>query len=344
MDFDISDDEASAMAAAMGFSSFGSHKPPAKKRKFNPATDAFVSGQELETIDRGGKKGKGSGGNTMPLGKVRQFGGQKSASVKDSRNEDEITLDDEDEEDGGAAMMNTDLSTPTKAIDSAAKRPKFKPPTDNFASGKDRERVDRGGRKKGTNDETAPLEKNRRVDLANQKVPIREIVQNGGNDDEIDLEDEDEGPAYIDTSEPAPLKAAPPPDLEAIEVQARIDALLASIEEGVPPEQEPILDVISETLLPPPPRNLPNRPTFDNPPPVFTGFGGRGPSRNGPFSDTASVASSRPSQRGEKNLRWFVDYYDPSFNENPWKRLEAEMGLESVGSWLVPQERSMYHE
>ncbi|TVY37012.1 hypothetical protein LSUB1_G002944 [Lachnellula subtilissima] len=76
---DSSDEEAAAMALAMGFSSFGA-PPSKKKRKFNSATDAFVDGQEqltpeqLENIDRGGKKGKGSGGNNVALGRTRVFG------------------------------------------------------------------------------------------------------------------------------------------------------------------------------------------------------------------------------------------------------------------------------
>ncbi|KAI0455109.1 hypothetical protein F5B21DRAFT_214081 [Xylaria acuta] len=39
---DGEDDAATAMAAAMGFSSFGAQKPN-KRRKFNPSTDAFVA-------------------------------------------------------------------------------------------------------------------------------------------------------------------------------------------------------------------------------------------------------------------------------------------------------------
>src|SRR3978361_795256 len=69
------DTEAQSMAAMMGFSAFGSHKPPAKKRKFNAGTDAYVDGQELAKLDKGGKNGQGSGGNTMPLGKIRVIGG-----------------------------------------------------------------------------------------------------------------------------------------------------------------------------------------------------------------------------------------------------------------------------
>jgi hypothetical protein len=52
------------------------------------------------------------------------------------------------------------------------------------------------------------------------------------------------------------------------------------------------------------------------------------------FSDAASVASSRPSHRGgQRNENWYLDYYDPSFNENPWARLEKEKGLEPLGKW-----------
>ena len=51
------DEEAASMAALMGFSTFGSHKPPAKKRKFNASTDAFVEGQELAKLDRGEEGG-----------------------------------------------------------------------------------------------------------------------------------------------------------------------------------------------------------------------------------------------------------------------------------------------
>ncbi|KAG4411151.1 hypothetical protein IFR04_015722, partial [Cadophora malorum] len=85
------------MAAAMGFSSFGG-KPAAKKRKFNPTTDAFVEGQALEKLDRGGKKGTGSGGNMIPLGKQRVIGQKKERAVQ---NEQEITLDEDDEEGSG---------------------------------------------------------------------------------------------------------------------------------------------------------------------------------------------------------------------------------------------------
>lgn len=34
------------------------------------------------------------------------------------------------------------------------------------------------------------------------------------------------------------------------------------------------------------------------------------------------------------NREWYLDYYDPSFNENPWERLEQAKGLSPVGSWL----------
>jgi hypothetical protein len=50
------DEEANAMAAMMGFAAFGSQKPPAKKRKFNPTTDAFVEGQALAKDEGAGRE------------------------------------------------------------------------------------------------------------------------------------------------------------------------------------------------------------------------------------------------------------------------------------------------
>ncbi|PQE28045.1 hypothetical protein CJF32_00005803 [Rutstroemia sp. NJR-2017a WRK4] len=231
MDLSDGDSDAVDMAALMGFSSFGSQNPPAKKRKFNPSTDAFVSGEELEKIDRGGKKGQGSGGNNVPLGKMRTIGVKS-----ERRNEEEIDLDDEDEETavGGASLEEE-------------------------------------GKREGEEDE--------------------------------------EGPNYIDTSAPAPLEAQAQdqqPNPQHAEMQAKIDSILNSI----PPAQNVIAEV--PNMIP-----LPARPQFQG---------------------TQSMAgSSRQGQRGPKgqrNDRWYEGYYDPSFNENPWARLEKEMGLQTKGIWV----------
>ena len=97
IDMDSSDSEAT-MAAAMGFSGFGK-APATKKRKYNAETDAFIDGQELQNIDRGGRKGQGSGGNEVPLGRMRVLGAQAQAptaqeqEVVQGRNGDEIEED-----------------------------------------------------------------------------------------------------------------------------------------------------------------------------------------------------------------------------------------------------------
>ena len=246
------DAEAQAMAAAMGFSSFGS-KPPAKKRKFNTTTDAFVDGQDLAKLDKGGRKGQGSGGNTIPLGKARVFGTAVSNKEEEleKANEDEIDLDDEEEQDG-PQYIDTSLPPPI---------------------------------------ETA----------------------------------EDEGPQYIDTSQPPPVS-----DQEAREVQARIDALLASLAPMLPPG-ESSTDAIpaSSGTDAPGTYSLPQRPPTDT---AFMQGQGRAHGRQA-FNDTASASSSRPSQRGQRNENWFVDYYDPNFNQNPWDRLEKDKGLEPLCKW-----------
>ncbi|KAI0517413.1 hypothetical protein F5B22DRAFT_124188 [Xylaria bambusicola] len=86
-------DNATAMAAAMGFSSFGAQQPN-KRRKFNPNTDAFVAPSSSVTSTSNSalhfhqhNEGNGhtatTGSNTVPLG-VRK------------KNMDEIDLDDDD--------------------------------------------------------------------------------------------------------------------------------------------------------------------------------------------------------------------------------------------------------
>jgi hypothetical protein len=32
---------------------------------------------------------------------------------------------------------------------------------------------------------------------------------------------------------------------------------------------------------------------------------------------------------------WWTSYHDPSFNQNPWERLERTLGLEARGSWVT---------
>jgi hypothetical protein len=284
------DPEAAAMAAAMGFSSFGSHKPPAKKRKFNPTTDAFVEGQELESIDRGGRKGKGSGGNDIPLGKARVFGQLKS----DKGNEDKIDLDLEDDVEGD-----------------------------------------------GHGDGGVPLRGPQYIDAS--LAPLAE-------------DNEEDGPQYLDTSLPAPMEvlsrnaqplyeesSEPAPatvsEEEAAEMQRRIDAILESIDSAPSPPRQAEDSIPSRSTLPPPPKDLPNRPAYSDT--AFMQGGSRGGFGHG--SDTTSITSSRggrghggsrSGRGGEKNERWYEGYYDPSFNENPWKKLEMANGLKPVGTWL----------
>ncbi|KAB5586138.1 hypothetical protein GE09DRAFT_1073516 [Coniochaeta sp. 2T2.1] len=66
-------DEAAAMAAMMGFSSFGSQAPPSKKRRYNPRADAVLSDSTLPAPSSSlpskppAPKDRGTGANMMPL-------------------------------------------------------------------------------------------------------------------------------------------------------------------------------------------------------------------------------------------------------------------------------------
>lgn len=74
------DDTAADMAAAMGFSSFGTQNPPSKKRKYNPNTDAVFSIDESKLY--------GTGANSAPVAERRA----------PATNADEIALSDDDDD------------------------------------------------------------------------------------------------------------------------------------------------------------------------------------------------------------------------------------------------------
>ena len=96
--------------------------------------------------------------------------------------------------------------------------------------------------------------------------------------------------------------------------------------------------------------SLPPRPYFNN----FgtpSHLGGKGshapPSRRGGTHGNRFVCQSGRSRGGGggadrtsastsvKNPNWYVGYYDPSSNENPWAKLEAKMGLSATGDWTI---------
>lgn len=240
----------------------------------------------------------GSGGNTMPLGKARVIG-----EVKSSRgNEDEISLDLDEVEDGGddgPSYIDTSLPPPVEA-----------------------------GLRRGAGGELEEEHAPRYVD-ASPLAPADKGTE----------ETEDGGPAYLDTSEISPQEAA--------EIQARKDAILAII--GSDPEGDvdaPDYSTENKSTLPPPPHGLPQRPAFTATSDTEFMQGG---SRGRDFSDATSTSSrggrgrgrggGGGRERGERNEKWYEDYYDPTFNENPWARLEKEKGLPSVGTWLENQRR-----
>lgn len=98
MDFQLEDDDqdAAAMAEAMGFSGFGSQRPA--KRKFNANADAAVSSAPQEK--KGGYVSK-TGANNAPLGVRRPLNlppptSNSAGGMADTKNAEEIDLDDDE--------------------------------------------------------------------------------------------------------------------------------------------------------------------------------------------------------------------------------------------------------
>ncbi|KAH7397660.1 hypothetical protein BKA64DRAFT_43584 [Cadophora sp. MPI-SDFR-AT-0126] len=323
-----SDSEGAAMAAAMGFTSFGG-KPAAKKRKFNPTTDAFVEGQALEKLDRGGKKGTGSGGNMIPLGKQRVIGQKKERSVK---NEEEIELEDDDEEMGGAIIGDDRLSNAAM----------------------------RGGEELDSSEGEGPqyIDTSRTPPAADEDGP-----QYIDTSEAMPALYAKHGlPLYPKSSEPPPIKPDAVSEAEAQEMQQRIDAILQSIGSAPPPPSNDINPPAPpgkssytgppNMLSPPPPpsKDLPTRGAA-----IFgtgsanaaymqggfsSGGGSSGPRSEAGSSRTGHGHRNGNSGRGERNEKWYLGYYDISFSLNPWAALERERGLEPVGSWLEHPSRA----
>lgn len=305
------EDGEAAMAAAMGFSGFGK-APATKKRKYNSKTDAFIDGQELQNIDKGGKKGQGSGGNEVPLGRMRVLG---ASSAGDNQNGQQGPLDT----------------------------------------------------KKGDEDQDRPMEE-RCLDTS-RPAPADEKIRNDAmraerrgkpmiNEDEIMLDDDEEGDNIAPSQSSSKNTAAQ-------EAQSKIDAIVAgtakqavaaplSAATGAPasqpqtkqkPKQSQGLAAFMTALQTPvvAPPSIPPAPGTVNTPHAHAAGGPtllpQPPPSTLSMTDAPSLAGStsaggRGGGRGHRNGLWYIDYYDPSFNENPWRQLEKEHGLVPVGTWI----------
>ena len=351
----ISDVEEDEMAAFMGFSTFGK-APAAKKRKFNPQTDSFVEGEDLAKIDRGGKKGKGSGGNEVPLGRSRVIGSSSGSGGK---------MDGVRDLGMGIGGMNLPAPRATgQLVDQEERGAEVKFPPQRRGRVSVSPPPEEG-------DENGPRYMN--TSLPPPRTTLRASPPRDQEDDEgprymdTSLPPPTAGPAYMDTSLPPPIAAALQDidtasvnaidDAEAREMQERIDRIMASIQPepkvAAPGTEDASLTTTIPFMPPPPPLSygIPSKPEFSSEQrgnglparPDFNAGGGRGGGvkRGRGMSDAGSFASSGGRQRGERNDEWYVGYYDPAFNENPWARLEVERGLESVGSWVERPKREV---
>ncbi len=317
---DTGEDGVAAMAAAMGFSGFGK-AAATKKRKYNSKTDAFIEGDELKNVDRGGKKGQGSGGNEVPLGRMRAPGGKEEEV---GENAEEIDLDMDEDTGMGGQVDEDDRPMNERCIDTSCP-----PPVEEKAANKAR------------------------------RATRRKVV----NEDEIMLDMDDDNAE----DEPIGAQAEDNTAQESADAQKKIEAIVASQQkENVVPtlvpkqkqKQKPkpaqglaafmsaLQTPVAPPSIPPPPgttsaasaippapgtSSLPSRPqpsSIAAPPSSYA------------LSPAGSVAGSQRGARGQRNELWYVDYYDPSFNENPWKQLVKEHGLPEVGSWVERPSRN----
>ena len=316
-----SEDEEAAMAAAMGFSGFGK-APATKKRKYNSKTDACIDGQELQNIDKGGKRGQGSGGNEVPLGRMRVLGAS-SVEEEQSGGQGYVEIGEGDvDEDRPMEERCWDTSRPAPAEEKLRN---------------DARRAERRGKPMINEDEIMLDDEGDDSETAlPQQSPGGIVAQ--------DAQSKIDAIVAAPASEPAPALMSEIPDTPASALKPKqkqkqkqmpaqgLAAFMTALQTPVipPPSIPPPPGTISaEAIIPPAPGTATTNHTYT--------------------TETASSLPQRPAQsapsqgpraaggRGAKGLRnelWYVGYYDPSFNENPWKQLEKENGLASIGTWI----------
>ena len=130
-----------------------------------------------------------------------------------------------------------------------------------------------------------------------------------------------------------PRSAAPPPKDDAKTAESTHDGgnadgidLGLDSDNDTPTQQSTIANIEV-------PANLPKRPDFP------AGGAGGAPGHDW-GAGTRGGGGGRGGRGGRgggnsfKNPSWYIDYYDPSSNTNPWEHLEKAKGLEPVGTWL----------
>ncbi|KAL5615252.1 hypothetical protein BROUX41_005306 [Berkeleyomyces rouxiae] len=100
------------------------------------------------------------------------------------------------------------------------------------------------------------------------------------------------------------------------------------------PAQQHALKPLPASLpaRPPPTNDTESSQSMDQPRHRQQGRGREGGGKQ--YGHKGEGNSGQQRGRGERNALWYIDYYDPMSNENPWEDLEKKAGLEPLGTWL----------
>jgi hypothetical protein len=122
----------------------------------------------------------------------------------------------------------------------------------------------------------------------------------------------DAGPQYVDDTPPDSPRPHESGEKEAISTSTVMVESRNRKEEGKPDVDVGLLVRGAVALPPKPPESFQQSPRPGRGGGIGRGGGGVG------------------GTEGRRNELWYVDYWDPSFVENPWKELEGRMGLKDV--------------
>ncbi|CAG8984045.1 hypothetical protein HYALB_00002986 [Hymenoscyphus albidus] len=315
------DEEANAMALAMGFSTFGT-KPSAKKRRFNPSTDAFVEGQDLEKLDRGGKKGKGTGGNMIPVGvrktRIPSYGG--AASMQGGSMGKESIGKTVQAEDNMRRPIPSARISPERSLSDTEDAPNYmdtsRPPPITRKSPERSDEEEEDGPRYMDTSEAAPI---------TQKS---EPISRGGY---ISTTPSIIAPSILSMRLPPPIN--PPLGLNETTFPIQPSPPGASVLSSHTTAHSPPPGISQPITQMSPPPGLPTKPPPGLPPSNFRGTSPSDSSHSNKPGNNRGGGFQKGGRRGF-NEKWYEGYYDVTFNQNPWEALEVGKGLSSVGSWL----------
>ncbi|CAK7269917.1 hypothetical protein SEPCBS119000_003818 [Sporothrix epigloea] len=316
-DGDVEDLDSAAIAAAMGFSSFGAQSHPNKKRRFNPLADAVI-GTPRDSRPPARLPSAGTGANATRL-PPRPPQTMAPAPVATAEQAPVSTSNDLPLHPSHATRSEMKLPRPTVVLADETY-------VNNGGDDDENDQSTEGGthypQKTETEDEAGP----QYLDTSRPVGEIRDHLGYEGDESGGDMEG---GP------QDAALGLPPRPPQHQLDgashSTSRQEAgVLALDRHGFRPDLMPgaqrhMMAALGST----------DREVADAGGPAESETGDTASQQHGSMNGHSQGSGPDYGHSHGQQRDWWTGYYDPTSNENPWARVEAKLGLpKCTGSWL----------